>query len=469
MRFISVMEWNSKTSSEWDWENLAMFNGKAIEIPEQVRPSIHEIEDNGVDNGSIYSAGGAGFSGSDLGHGSSSKSSISASADSSPKEGINTFRAADDLPKDLTEKEEFTRANDNGKFSTLGASVRSGEPMIGLKLGKRTYFEDMCAASTTKTTSFSMIPKSSTTAKRTRASYHSSQSPNCQVEGCNLDLKSAKDYHRRHRICESHSKSPNVIVSGMERRFCQQCSRFHDLSEFDDKKRSCRRRLSDHNARRRRLQPEAIQFNSARLSSPLYDGRQQTNFLVNRVPFPVSNSAWQSACGFKVARARDSLIGPVKSGGIDGQPHLSSDETPNAISMLNLDSNRVLSFHGTSPRILNYGLEAAAITSNLDVAPDPQRALSLLSVNSWGLNEPEPTSLEQLMHVNRTSVILPVMHAETQSGTLASSEYMQVEHPPSKSQVHLLDLHNNGSGQCQEFQLFKAPYECSCFYSNQIN
>lgn len=42
------------------------------------------------------------------------------------------------------------------------------------------------------------------------------------------------------------------------------------MSEFDEKKRSCRRRLSDHNARRRKPHQETIQFNSARLSSLYY-------------------------------------------------------------------------------------------------------------------------------------------------------------------------------------------------------
>lgn len=40
------------------------------------------------------------------------------------------------------------------------------------------------------------------------------------------------------------------------RRFCQQCARFHAIHEFDDTKRSCRTRLSQHNARRRR-KPDA--------------------------------------------------------------------------------------------------------------------------------------------------------------------------------------------------------------------
>ncbi|KAG0473414.1 hypothetical protein HPP92_015271 [Vanilla planifolia] len=85
--------------------------------------------------------------------------------------------------------------------------------------------------------------------KRSKACHQSVQAFYCQVEGCNIDLATAKDYHRKHRVCECHSKSPKVIVAGHDRRFCQQCSRFHDLSEFDQKKRSCRRRLSEHNAR----------------------------------------------------------------------------------------------------------------------------------------------------------------------------------------------------------------------------
>lgn len=34
--------------------------------------------------------------------------------------------------------------------------------------------------------------------------------------------------------------------------------RFHPLSEFDEGKRSCRRRLAGHNRRRRKTQPEDV-------------------------------------------------------------------------------------------------------------------------------------------------------------------------------------------------------------------
>lgn len=59
---------------------------------------------------------------------------------------------------------------------------------------------------------------------RTRGSY--SQTPFCQVHGCNMDLSSSKDYHKKHRVCDVHSKTAKVIVNGIEQRFCQQCSRF---------------------------------------------------------------------------------------------------------------------------------------------------------------------------------------------------------------------------------------------------
>ncbi|KAI7739877.1 hypothetical protein M8C21_031181 [Ambrosia artemisiifolia] len=78
------------------------------------------------------------------------------------------------------------------------------------------------------------------------------QPPRCQVEGCNMDLSEAKTYYSRHKVCVDHSKTAMVVVNGLQQRFCQQCSRFHQLPEFDQGKRSCRRRLAGHNERRRK-------------------------------------------------------------------------------------------------------------------------------------------------------------------------------------------------------------------------
>ncbi|XP_058747401.1 squamosa promoter-binding-like protein 3 [Vicia villosa] len=87
--------------------------------------------------------------------------------------------------------------------------------------------------------------------------------PSCQAERCGADLTDAKKYHRRHKVCEFHSKSPVVMVAGLRQRFCQQCSRFHDLVEFDESKRSCRRRLAGHNERRRKTNPEGASEGSS--------------------------------------------------------------------------------------------------------------------------------------------------------------------------------------------------------------
>ena len=47
----------------------------------------------------------------------------------------------------------------------------------------------------------------------------------CQADSCNVDLNGARAYHRRHKVCEFHSKAAVVILAGLEQRFCQQCSR----------------------------------------------------------------------------------------------------------------------------------------------------------------------------------------------------------------------------------------------------
>ncbi|EPS73767.1 hypothetical protein M569_00989, partial [Genlisea aurea] len=79
--------------------------------------------------------------------------------------------------------------------------------------------------------------------------------PKCQVEGCGAVLTDTKPFYWRHKVCPQHSKSPKVIIAGVEMRFCQQCSRFHELAEFDKENRSCCRRLAGHNQRRRKVPP----------------------------------------------------------------------------------------------------------------------------------------------------------------------------------------------------------------------
>lgn len=84
---------------------------------------------------------------------------------------------------------------------------------IGLNLGGRTYFS-------------SEDDFMNRLYRRPRPlDSGSAHSPRCQAEGCNADLSHAKHYHRRHKVCEFHSKASTVIAAGFTQRFCQQCSR----------------------------------------------------------------------------------------------------------------------------------------------------------------------------------------------------------------------------------------------------
>ncbi|KAM7487994.1 hypothetical protein LguiB_025478 [Lonicera macranthoides] len=98
----------------------------------------------------------------------------------------------------------------------------------------------------------------------------------CQVDDCRADLSTAKDYHRRHKVCELHSKATRALVGKEMQRFCQQCSRFHVLQEFDEGKRSCRRRLAGHNRRRRKTHPE-----NAVNGVPVADERSSSYLLIS--------------------------------------------------------------------------------------------------------------------------------------------------------------------------------------------
>lgn len=223
------MEWNSK----WDWENLVMCGSKSIESPKKLQLADWMIVDDGeTDTGSFNlsaGCGNSGASGSDSGHVYSAKSSISASTDSSTKDGMQTpsFRlmSLEGFSGNF-EKMELKGAKVAGTFPHMDSSNGSGEQLIGLKLGKRTYFENSSGAGNVKNTSFPVMSTPSTISmKKTKSSGQLLPVPRCVVEGCNFDLSTAKEYHRKHRVCESHAKYPKVVVGGLERRFCQQCSR----------------------------------------------------------------------------------------------------------------------------------------------------------------------------------------------------------------------------------------------------
>ncbi|CAN6585030.1 unnamed protein product [Malus baccata var. baccata] len=163
--------------------------------------------------------------------------------------------------------------------SSIVDSSSRDSSLIDLKLGRLADHRDVHSSKLSKGTPMLSSSGSSTPPKRMRVLGVYPRPAYCQVYGCNKDLSSYKDYHKRHKVCEVHSKTAKVIVNGIEQRFCQQCSRFHLLGEFDDGKRSCRRRLAGHNERRRKPQIGSHPGRAGRFPQSFDGGRFEGNML----------------------------------------------------------------------------------------------------------------------------------------------------------------------------------------------
>ncbi|GER44782.1 squamosa promoter-binding-like protein [Striga asiatica] len=444
MSQYSEMEWSTK----WDWENIVSFGSRATESPRKQQQLMEWMI---VDEGEI-NPGQFNLLTSSDNHNSSAKSSISASTDSSAEYDLQpqpNFRFQSSFEGCTGNGSKKIAAFQGTEFSRNSppSFVSSGEQSIGLKLGKRTYFEN----NTVKSTSYAVMPIPSSGAMKKNKTQGQNGPVYCQVQGCNTDLSNAKEYHKKHKICDSHSKCPKVIVGGLERRFCQQCSRFHSLSEFDEKKRSCRKRLSDHNARRRKPQQQTIQFNSPRLSSTfnvselisgllLSGGTQTMGFLLNNPPVTQSNSVWDNTRTTKFT-----LTNGFSSG--DG---ISSDQRVNMLGLTK--SPHIMSVqNGTS------GLSAPNNSTFQAFNPDaaaPHRALSLLSSNSW---DSHITFQQSAAMHDMTS------HAVPQGVPLSSSDLWLNRQQSMAIHTNVQSVATNTN--FQEFQLFKAPYEAD-YYSN---
>lgn len=63
----------------------------------------------------------------------------------------------------------------------------------------------------------------------------------CRVPNCpNALLMEGPKYCSRHRICEMHVKCLRVVFDNVAYRFCQKCTRFHLIEEFDKDRHTCR-------------------------------------------------------------------------------------------------------------------------------------------------------------------------------------------------------------------------------------
>ncbi|GER52479.1 squamosa promoter-binding protein [Striga asiatica] len=268
---------------------------------------------------------------------------------------------------------------DKGSSSSTAFNNNGGlDSLNGLKFGKTIYFEGRMGSglkpkSRGGTAAAEVQPPPPSPAKRLRGGFvQGSQPPRCQVEGCKVDLSDVKAYYSRHKVCGMHSKSAKVIVAGLEQRFCQQCSRFHLLPEFDEGKRSCRRRLAGHNERRRK--PQQVSLLSPRYGTTLFPSVFDNN----------NNNNISKTRGFMMDFG--SYTQPLRSSFLNSTP-AQEGLTNRAAAMSAKLQLPMLNNPQNSPRpdflTSKPSYSCPVMSECFGEAPDSNSALSLLSNQAW--------------------------------------------------------------------------------------
>ncbi|KAG5555572.1 hypothetical protein RHGRI_006276 [Rhododendron griersonianum] len=260
----------------------------------------------------------------------------------------------------------------------MGSSSSPSDSLNGLKFGQKIYFEDGGFGAPAKSGGGSSSSSAGgggagkpSPPKKGRSGVVQAR---CQVEGCKVDLSDAKAYYSRHKVCGMHSKSPVVTVAGLEQRFCQQCSRFHQLPEFDQVKRSCRRRLAGHNERRRKPPPGSlISSQYGRLPSSVFETSKGGGFVMDFSTFPrfAGRDSWPTtrASSDQVSSSQSTHTGKFFPNPWPNQPE---NAPPSNLFLQGSTSGT----HYSSPTIPSGECFAGASDSGC--------ALSLLSNQPWG-------------------------------------------------------------------------------------
>lgn len=362
----------------------------------------------------------------------------------------------------------------------FGVYRMKGEFSVDLKLGQvgNSGTESTLAKSkdvVATSAGVSKVPSSSSSgsSKRARAINSTTMTVSCLVDGCNSDLSNCRDYHRRHKVCELHSKTPEVTIGGLKQRFCQQCSRFHSLEQFDERKRSCRKRLDGHNRRRRKPQPEPVTRPGSFLSN--YQGTQLLPFSSPHI-YPSTtmvSPSWNGGLVTSSADARlhnqhqqvhlvdkeDLFLGSSHKEGKQQVPFIHSNQTPPFPS-----SAVCHTLLRTSPISETCGVRSKMfcdnITTNNNSVHDSPCALSLLS--SSQTHTPGNNGLNQMVQTPSMSLMRPLgLSLHDHNNNNSSLESVERVLVPNGSD-HCSSMYSLGSdgSQCNEApQLFPFQWE----------
>ncbi|KAK3033355.1 hypothetical protein RJ639_034405 [Escallonia herrerae] len=272
-----------------------------------------------------------------------------------------------------------------------------------------------------------MESSSSGSSKRAKAPGQIAQTVSCLVDGCNSDLSQCREYHRRHKVCEQHSKTAKVKIRGQEQRFCQQCSRFHSLGEFDEGKRSCRKRLDGHNRRRRKPQSDSLSRTTG-LFLPGHQGTRLLSFGTSQIlQNAAASSVWAGA-----AKTENDVVQ------FNGHPPLNYIDPESSFPVSSMHS-----YKGVSQFQFSRGTD--------HILPEASVCQQLLHPNSASGND-SGNSLKMfsggLNRVSNSDRALSLLSsAPSQSCIVGSSHVVQPE-PVTLAPSSIHNLHFSGLTQC---------------------
>ncbi|ERN09897.1 hypothetical protein AMTRI_Chr06g171830 [Amborella trichopoda] len=285
------------------------------------------------------------------------------------------------------------------EHGAVDCKERQGVPFFDLKLGRLGDLEDgLESKDFRETSSSSSVASPASSSKRARATNQTTVV--CQVDGCNVDLSSVKDYHRRHKVCEVHAKTPMVRVNGIEQRFCQQCSRFHRLEEFDEGKRSCRKRLDGHNRRRRKPQPESYYGSPSSLLSRFQGGRLGPYVGPQLFQNTMHGPNWPEAPKTEQDNTYNAHHHPLHAPHLERQPPAYANPVSRGFK-----TSKQFPFLQSSTEILVSSGNSTLFSQGLTRVSDC--ALSLLSTPT----QSSSISLTHIMHGDRIPMAQPMVHA----------------------------------------------------------
>ncbi|KAF5746422.1 squamosa promoter-binding-like protein 16 [Tripterygium wilfordii] len=192
-------------------------------------------------------------------------------------------------------------------------------------------------------------------------------------------------------------------------------NKFHSLGEFDEGKRSCRKRLDGHNRRRRKPQQDSLSISSGRLFTN-HQGLTPRDLHFGNAPFlstsPVSSSAWSGS----VKLENDAFVYSNHFPGSFSQSYKVGKQFPflegngstlpsNSLSQPHFDANSILGSSGSSQKMFSGGLNRVI---------NAGCALSLLS------SPLPPTDTPDL---GLSHMVQPALATRTQSSLIPSLQY----------------------------------------------